>query len=62
MRKLLLLGATMPAVSHALAYGSLLGARGNSGVILSQILRGISSVVADAGGLDAVSGSSRGAA
>ena len=29
-------------VAHALAYGSLLGARGNSGVILSQILKGFS--------------------
>ncbi|MGC8839576.1 MAG: DAK2 domain-containing protein, partial [Anaerolineae bacterium] len=27
-------------VAHALAYGALMGARGNSGVILSQILRG----------------------
>ncbi len=31
---------TMQAFSHALAYGSLLGARGNSGVILSQVLKG----------------------
>lgn len=30
----------MASVAHALAYGSLLGARGNSGVILSQILKG----------------------
>ena len=30
----------MVDVAHALAYGSLLGARGNSGVILSQILKG----------------------
>ncbi len=30
----------MPEVARALAYGSLLGARGNSGVILSQILKG----------------------
>ena len=28
------------AVAHALAYGALMGARGNSGVILSQLLRG----------------------
>ncbi|MDA1217101.1 MAG: DAK2 domain-containing protein, partial [Chloroflexi bacterium] len=28
-------------VAHALAHGALLGARGNSGVILSQILRGL---------------------
>ncbi len=31
---------TMAAFAHALSYGSLLGARGNSGVILSQILKG----------------------
>lgn len=31
---------TMEVFAHALAYGSLLGARGNSGVILSQILKG----------------------
>ena len=32
----------------AISHGSLMGARGNSGVILSQILRGISGVVAEA--------------
>lgn len=31
---------TMTALAHALSYGSLLGARGNSGVILSQVLKG----------------------
>ncbi|AVX31374.1 hypothetical protein CTH_1802 [Carboxydocella thermautotrophica] len=31
---------TIPAVAQAMARGSLMGARGNSGVILSQILRG----------------------
>lgn len=36
------MGATCKAISH----GSLMGARGNSGVILSQILRGIAGVVA----------------
>ena len=35
------LGATCDAISH----GSLMGARGNSGVILSQILRGLSSTL-----------------
>ena len=30
----------MQTVAHALSYGSLLGARGNSGVILSQVLKG----------------------
>src|SRR5690625_1575135 len=33
-------GATMDSFARALYYGSLLGARGNSGVILSQILKG----------------------
>ncbi|HZT68056.1 MAG TPA: DAK2 domain-containing protein [Acidimicrobiales bacterium] len=32
----------MPAVCKAIAHGSLMGARGNSGVILSQVLRGLS--------------------
>src|SRR5436305_4178598 len=31
----------MDAVTKAISHGSLMGARGNSGVILSQILRGI---------------------
>src|SRR3954449_6989662 len=31
----------MGAVCQAIAHGSLMGARGNSGVILSQILRGL---------------------
>jgi hypothetical protein len=33
---------TMAEISQAIAHGSLMGARGNSGVILSQILRGLS--------------------
>jgi len=33
--------ASMADVCHALARGSLMGARGNSGVILSQVLRGM---------------------
>ena len=32
---------SMPEVCRAIAHGSLMGARGNSGVILSQLLRGI---------------------
>jgi fatty acid kinase len=32
---------SMPEVCHAISRGSLMGARGNSGVILSQILRGL---------------------
>ena len=44
------LAATCKAVSH----GSLMGARGNSGVILSQILRGLSSTIETMGdGVDA---------
>lgn len=37
--------ADMPALAHALSYGSLLGARGNSGVILSQVLKGFAEVL-----------------
>lgn len=33
--------ATMDATCQAIAHGSLMGARGNSGVILSQLLRGL---------------------
>jgi hypothetical protein len=40
------LEATCKAISH----GSLMGARGNSGVILSQILRGLADVVRDSDG------------
>ena len=36
-------------VSHAVARAALMGARGNSGVILSQIVRGISAEVATRG-------------
>jgi uncharacterized protein len=43
----------LEAVCKAISHGSLMGARGNSGVILSQVLRGIAGVVAAAGGLDA---------
>jgi DAK2 domain fusion protein YloV len=35
------------AVAHATAHGALMGARGNSGVILSQLLRGIASGLKD---------------
>ncbi len=34
----------MASVAKAISYGSLMGARGNSGVILSQILRGLADV------------------
>jgi uncharacterized protein len=35
-------GVSMTEVCRAIAHGSLMGARGNSGVILSQLLRGLS--------------------
>jgi DAK2 domain fusion protein YloV len=34
-------GSDLPAVCRAIGHGSLMGARGNSGVILSQLLRGM---------------------
>jgi len=34
-------GSTAEAIARAMAHGALLGARGNSGVILSQMLRGL---------------------
>jgi hypothetical protein len=47
--------ASMERVCQAIRHGSLMGARGNSGVILSQILRGLADTFSP---LDAVSGSS----
>jgi DAK2 domain fusion protein YloV len=38
---------------NAISHGSLMGARGNSGVILSQILRGLVGILKDAGDLTA---------
>src|ERR1700751_2228968 len=43
----------MPAVAEAISYGSLMGARGNSGVILSQILRGLAEALDEHDGMDA---------
>ncbi len=40
-------GPSMAEVCRAIGHGSLMGARGNSGVILSQILRGIATTVRD---------------
>jgi len=40
-------GPTMAVVCKAVAHGSLMGARGNSGVILSQLLRGLTGVLAE---------------
>ncbi|MGQ0832567.1 MAG: DAK2 domain-containing protein [Microthrixaceae bacterium] len=48
-------GTDLASVCKAISHGSLMGARGNSGVILSQILRGMSGVIADADGLDGAS-------
>ncbi|WP_420436220.1 DAK2 domain-containing protein [Candidatus Poriferisocius sp.] len=45
-------GDQMSEVCHAISHGSLMGARGNSGVILSQILRGLAETVATAGHID----------
>ena len=46
-------GPEMAAVCGAIAHGSLMGARGNSGVILSQILRGLTEHVEDRDVVDA---------
>ncbi|HET6954437.1 MAG TPA: DAK2 domain-containing protein [Acidimicrobiales bacterium] len=45
-------GDDLAAVCTAISHGSLMGARGNSGVILSQVLRGLVTVVGEAGGCD----------
>lgn len=45
--------ASMADVAHAITHGSLMGARGNSGVITSQILRGVAEGLAQAKGPDA---------
>ncbi len=45
--------ASLEAVGQAIAHGSLMGARGNSGVILSQILRGVVEEVGHADAVDA---------
>jgi DAK2 domain fusion protein YloV len=45
----------LDATCVAVAHGSLMGARGNSGVILSQILRGLSGEFREAGSIDAAS-------
>ena len=44
-------GRSAAAVAAAMARGALLGARGNSGVILSQVLRGVAEAVAAVGAL-----------
>jgi len=45
--------APMGSVTHAIAHGSLMGARGNSGVILSQLLRGLVEKFPKVGEVDA---------
>jgi len=45
-------GDSMSEVCGAISHGSLMGARGNSGVILSQMLRGLAEEVAAAGHVD----------
>jgi hypothetical protein len=45
--------ADMALVSKAVAHGSLMGARGNSGVILSQLLRGFTGALSGKNALDA---------
>ncbi|NLT95213.1 MAG: DAK2 domain-containing protein [Clostridia bacterium] len=44
--------ATLSQVAEAMAYGALMGARGNSGVILSQLLGGFSKAVTGAAQID----------
>ena len=48
-------GSTVPAPAdavRAMAHGALIGARGNSGTILAQLLRGMASVLSEAGDAD----------
>src|SRR3954466_7675364 len=45
-------GPDLAAVCKAISHGSLMGARGNSGVILSQILRGLASSFAESDACD----------
>ncbi|MEW6154564.1 MAG: DAK2 domain-containing protein [Actinomycetota bacterium] len=46
-------GGEMAAVCKAISHGSLMGARGNSGVILSQVLRGLTDGLRDRETVDA---------
>ena len=49
--------AEITEVTSAIAHGSLMGARGNSGVILSQVLRDFSTEIGSAGTFIAASAS-----
>lgn len=42
----------LASTCHAISHGSLMGARGNSGVILSQVMRGFTGVIRDASAID----------
>jgi len=44
------LGSDLAALTHTFAKGALLGARGNSGVIVAQLLRGMAQAFTDASG------------
>jgi uncharacterized protein len=45
-------GRGLSTVAEAISHGSLMGARGNSGVILSQLLRGLAEAVREGGEMD----------
>ncbi|NUP36821.1 MAG: DAK2 domain-containing protein, partial [Streptomyces sp.] len=45
-------GPSLPEAVRAMAHGALIGARGNSGTILAQLLRGMADVFADGDGGD----------
>ncbi|MEU1125572.1 DAK2 domain-containing protein, partial [Streptomyces sp. NPDC005899] len=52
-------GTTTPTPAdavRAMAHGALIGARGNSGTILAQLLRGMAGVLAEAGDADHLRG------
>ncbi|MEP7158178.1 MAG: DAK2 domain-containing protein, partial [Chloroflexota bacterium] len=54
---------SVPRIAAALSFGALMGARGNSGVILSQVFRGMGEAVAashEVGGAELVSGFEKG--
>lgn len=45
--------SSIPAIAQRIAHGALMGARGNSGVILSQLFRGIAQAMENARSIDA---------
>jgi len=49
-------GASVTQIAQSLARGALMGARGNSGVIMSQIMRGVSEILGDGERDDQISG------